>query len=174
MHENDAEIIQKVLRGEKEAFSLLAEKYSGIAGAVAYSVVGNEENSKDIAQDSIFEAFLKLHKLKNPELFKSWLCKIVRNKAKNWLKKKAREKSAVTAKAEDNSRAESKTAEKDRITEALQKLNEKEREIILLRYNTGLSREETAEILEISQAAADKRLQRGVKKLKEFFKMNNE
>lgn len=173
MHEIDTEIIQKVLKGDKEAFSILAEKYSGLAGATAFSVTRNEENARDIAQESLFEAFLKLHKLKNPEKFKSWLCRIVKNKAKNWLRKKDREKEAVTAKAKHIDQTEPETEKNEKITETLDKLPEKEREIILLRYNAGLSREEAADVLEISLAAADKRLQRGVKKLKEYFKTNN-
>ncbi len=171
MENNDAEIIRKVLNGQKEAFSEIADKYASLVASIAYSIVNNSETAKDIAQDSLFDAFLKLDKLKDIDKFKSWLCQITKNKAINWVKSNIAKKKALKEVRKQKEKTEKKNTDKeDEMLIAIGKLNEIEREITLLRYYNELSRGETSEFLSISEAAADKRLQRAIKKLKDLLK----
>lgn len=174
MQENDADIIKKVLAGDREAYSSLAEKYARSIGSIAFSYIGNEESARDIAQESLFEAFVKLKTLRNPENFKSWLYQITKNKTKNWIKHRKTEKNALHEKASQAIKAtnttEDNSIQKEKLLKALKKLNEKEKEIVLLRYYSGICRKDAAEILSISEKAADKRLQRAMQKLREELK----
>lgn len=54
---------------------------------VATGYLHNTEDAKDCVQEALLSAFLKFDKLKNKDLFKTWLTRIVINKCKDFLKK---------------------------------------------------------------------------------------
>lgn len=54
---------------------------------VATGYLHNTEDAKDCVQEALLSAFLKFGKLKNKDLFKTWLTRIVINKCKDFLKK---------------------------------------------------------------------------------------
>jgi len=58
---------------------------------------------------------------------------------------------------------------KDRLNTALAKLTEKDREIVVLRFVSGLKLDEIAEVLEIGLSATKMRLQRAMEELKQHF-----
>lgn len=55
---------------------------------VAIGYLHNTEDAKDCVQDAVLSAFQGFEKLKNPEIFKTWLTRIVINKCKDFLRKK--------------------------------------------------------------------------------------
>jgi len=77
----------KAMNGNQEAISELYYATYPKLRAVAVSILKNEDDANDIVQDSYIKAFSSLHQLNNAKKFEPWLCRIVSNKCKDYLKK---------------------------------------------------------------------------------------
>ncbi len=77
----------KAIDGDQEAISELYYATYPKLRAVAVSILKNEDDAEDIVQDSYIKAFSSLHQLDNAKRFEPWLCRIVSNKCKDYLKK---------------------------------------------------------------------------------------
>jgi len=77
----------KAMDGDQEAVSELYYATYPKLRAVAISILKNEDDADDIVQDSYIKAFSSLHQLDNAKKFEPWLCRIVSNKCKDYLKK---------------------------------------------------------------------------------------
>ena len=88
MKNDDAKLIQRVLKGDDTAFSTLVKKYQKPVHALAWRKVGDFHIAEEITQDTFLKAYQKLAMLKEPQRFLSWLYVIATNHCKAWLRKK--------------------------------------------------------------------------------------
>ena len=82
------ELVLSAKNGNKKAFDKLYELTSNDVWFTCVSLLKDEENAKDIMQETYITAFLKLDTLKDEEKFCGWLTAIATNKSKNKLKGK--------------------------------------------------------------------------------------
>jgi RNA polymerase sigma factor (sigma-70 family) len=82
------ELVLSAKNGNKKAFDKLYELTSNDVWFTCVSLLKDEENAKDIMQETYITAFLKLDTLKDEEKFCGWLTAIATNKCKNKLKGK--------------------------------------------------------------------------------------
>ena len=82
------ELVLSAKNGNKKAFDKLYKLTSNDAWFTCVSLLKDEENAKDIMQETYITAFLKLDTLKDEEKFCGWLTAIATNKSKNKLKGK--------------------------------------------------------------------------------------
>ncbi|MCC6694289.1 MAG: sigma-70 family RNA polymerase sigma factor [Candidatus Hydrogenedentes bacterium] len=166
----DDTIIEKVLAGNAEQFGILVQRYLPTVQAIAYSRLSNPADVDDVAQETFLRAYQNLNQLRERRKFAAWLVSIARNMSSAFLRQRGRDALVKTA-AEpaahsvepDFARMELSRA----IREEVEKLDPEAREIVLLKYFAGKTSSEIASILEISDAAARKRLQRAREKLGE-------
>lgn len=168
---SDAELLAATRRGEHAAFGALVERYQGVVCAVTYSRTGDRALSEDVAQDTFLAAWRQLDQLREVERLCAWLCGIARN-----LARKARRKTSREALVDPS--AESITAVRDGaeggpfervsehesehlVREALHRVPEAYREVLVLYYREQRSVRDVAAALGISEAAALQRLSRG-------------
>ena len=84
----DAEVINRVIGGEVDAYRLLVERYQRPVLCFARNMIGDPHDSEDLAQDVFLTAFQKLHTFDARRArFLTWLLVIARNKCINALKK---------------------------------------------------------------------------------------
>ncbi|MFQ6043483.1 MAG: sigma-70 family RNA polymerase sigma factor, partial [Candidatus Poribacteria bacterium] len=175
---SDSEIIQRILTGEKEAFSILVRKYQNAIHGLAFHTTQNTHDAEDIAQEVFMEAFHRLPTLKEPAKFSSWLRAIANNLCVNWVRKR---NSQANLEEQLSSRLPSSSypppnwgeqggsADEDTY-EALMKvvntLSEPNRIVIILKHLEGLSNSEIAEFLGISSSAVNVRIHRSMKQLR--------
>lgn len=88
MKNNDAELIQRVLEGDDDAFSVLVRKYQKQVHALAWRKIGDFHIAEEITQDTFLNAYKRLSTLKKPQRFASWLYVIAANRCSSWLRKK--------------------------------------------------------------------------------------
>ena len=69
MTQSDAELVQEILDGNKQAFALLVARYERPVRAVAISIVKSSHTADDIAQEAFVRAWEQLPKLRNPKVF---------------------------------------------------------------------------------------------------------
>ena len=84
---SDGELVLAALTGDQEAFGILVTRYQRPAYLVALSVTGNPEDAEDVAQEAFLVALKRLEDNRDPERFGGWFLTIVRNRARNLLRR---------------------------------------------------------------------------------------
>lgn len=82
-----AELIQRILDGGEEEFSILVRKYQKGIHALAWRKVGDYHIAEELTQDTFIQVYKKLHTLKNPNQFEGWLYVIANRLCINWVQR---------------------------------------------------------------------------------------
>lgn len=174
----DAAIVAKVLAGDREAFAGLAERYAGPLAALAFDRLGAVPEAQDVVQETLVIVFERLSTLRDHSRFGGWMYEILRNLCALRIRRKgvervhgrriAEERSRITASTPlDRMVADEKLV---RLREAVGALSPSLRDAVTVRYLGGARRREAAAILELSQEAFDKRIERALRDLRERLK----
>ena len=83
----NSDIINKAVNGDTKALTTLINDYKDIAYNLAYTMVGNREDAKDIVQDSFLRVLGNIGKFRNESGFSTWLYRIVYNESLSFLKR---------------------------------------------------------------------------------------
>jgi RNA polymerase sigma-70 factor (ECF subfamily) len=86
----DLKLIEECRGGNFSNFRKLVELTSPVAFSVAFRMLGDEDKAKDIVQDTMVTIWQKLKKIKSPEVYKTWMYRIVVNKCYDELRKRKR------------------------------------------------------------------------------------
>jgi RNA polymerase sigma factor (sigma-70 family) len=159
----DEKIIARILAGQHQAFGELVDRYLPMVRGIAYARVGNLDDADDVAQDSFVLAYQRLHQLRERAKFAGWLCAITRNVCVKQLEKRHKERAGrATLPREAVSPPDYAKAELIRAVRAeVEGLDVESREVLLLHYYSGKRSREIASLLDLSDGAVRKRLQRG-------------
>ena len=159
--------------GDRQAFGKLVERYQQRVYALAFGMLRNREDAWDVAQDSFVKAYKKLDRFEGNSSFYTWVYRITHNRSIDLLRERARrqkvdiddgrsmeealERDGRKPLAHPDERADRKELTRV-LHEAMDKLSDKHRAIIVLREIEGLSYEEMANVLEISKGTVMSRL----------------
>ena len=164
-YDDDAGLVKAVLDGDKDAFVFLVDRYQGAVYAYCLNQVRSEEDAKDVTQEVLLKAYLKLEQLKTPHAFRSWLYTIASNECRMWHRKhqshEALESEVETATIAHGSDLETQLTVKKEIDA----LPESQRLVVLMHYFSGFSLKEIGEFLGTSRAAIKARLFRARQRL---------
>jgi RNA polymerase sigma-70 factor (ECF subfamily) len=86
----EKEIIEKGRKGSLHDFRQLVEETSPFAFSVAFRISGDEDEAKDIVQETMITLWKTITKIKSPDSFMTWLYRIVVNKCYDQLRRKKR------------------------------------------------------------------------------------
>jgi RNA polymerase sigma-70 factor (ECF subfamily) len=168
-------------RTSKEAFEAIVRKYMKEAYFIALGLVGNRDDALDLSQEAFVRAYTNLHRFDPKRDFFPWFYQILRNLCFSHLRKKrvrskykAQESTsepAVPAEAVsfDPSLVAQRNETSDRLWEAIGKLDDKHREVIILRHFQHLSYEEISRALSCKKGTVTSRLYHARNKLKEIL-----
>ena len=145
---DDASAIEKCLKGEKDAFRFLVERYQKQALGHAVAILGNREDALDAVQEAFIDAFGALRKFDRARKFYPWFYVLLRHRC---FKMTARKRETVNIEDTEILAAQNNLPDEERfvLEKALLSLQDADREIIALKYLDGLSYEELAEHLRI-------------------------
>jgi RNA polymerase sigma-70 factor (ECF subfamily) len=87
LRRNEAELIESVRGGDREAFYDLVRPYERMIYATAISVVKNTADAEEVAQEAVLKAFSGLSGFRGEAKFSTWLLQITYNEAKMKLRK---------------------------------------------------------------------------------------
>lgn len=174
--ETDQEIIREYLDGNTKTFNVLINRYQYAVYGMCYHFTHNFADAKDLTQETFIQAFTKLHQLRNPQKFSSWLRQITVNVYRMWKRNQDRySKVSIEKVSEENlvdrhSPSPQKTIEinelRAKVRRAISSLSEKNRLALTLYYIDGLSYEEIGTFLDVPKATIKSRLYKARKKLK--------
>src|SRR5690242_17777912 len=87
---SDEDLMRRTQLGDKQAFSLLYERYSGSVLSYLYRMLGNLEDVESIGQEVFLRAFRFAPTYRYPQKFSTWLFTITRNLAINQSRRRKR------------------------------------------------------------------------------------
>ena len=133
---------------------------------MAYSYVFCEQDAMDIVQEGAYRAILKSDLLKQPEYVDIWICKIVINEALRFLKKNKLASVDMESLPEQGKEDEVEDIDLQR---ALEKLDNQERAIVVLRYFEEEKLENIGKTMNLNVNTVKSRLYRAMDKLKKYM-----
>ncbi len=133
---------------------------------IAYSYTFQEQDAMDIVQEGAYRAILKSESLKNPEYVDTWICRIMMNEAVRFLEKYRGRTVALEEVPETGTK--DRTEDLD-LKAALGKLNDEEREIVVLKYFEEEKLQTIAHVMDLKVSTVKSRLYRAVEKLKKYM-----
>lgn len=148
---------------EKEAFGKLILENEQQLYRIAKSILRQDEDCADAAQEAIAKAFEKLPGLRNDAYAKTWLIRILIHECCNLSKRRSREVSFDETWLQGQPGKETYSG----LYEALASLPEEFRVVLVLHYLEGFDLRETGEMLQLSLGTVKSRLHRARKLLEE-------
>ena len=146
---------------DKNEFAERAEKIKARLYRTAYLYLHSESLALDAVGEAVYRGFASYKKLRQDEFFETWITRILINECKKELRRAKREQPIETI---------SETASEDfdslPLKEALNRLQRELKEVVILRYFSGYTLAETAQILDIPQGTAVTRQRRALSLLK--------
>ncbi len=166
-------LIEAAKRDDRRAQSKLYERYAQAMLNVAYRVVWNEEDARDVLQDAFLKIFSRLNQLKDTATFAAWTKRIVLNTAINHNRKNGKlifteltEREVAVANEHNESTTEFTIAQMKR---CLLQLPKGYRTVLSLYLIEGYDHKEIASILGISQSTSITQYNRGKKRLRSLM-----
>jgi RNA polymerase sigma-70 factor (ECF subfamily) len=182
---DEANLIRGVRAGQKELFYELIRPYERAIYLTAFSILRNQADAEEVAQETMLKAFSHLDQLRSDEKFKGWLLLIAVNEARMRRRKdhqhlfESIEDEAVETEEGDfmphqfadwreiPSEALDKREIRSAVQKALDGLPQKYREVFVLRDVQHLSVEETSKALGLSTSAVKTQLHRARLQIRE-------
>lgn len=162
-------LASKARKGNVKAYGTLIGIYKEYLYRMAFSWMKNEDVALDVVGECILKGFEKIHLLKEPAYFKTWITRILLNIAKDYLKKTIpMEQIGDLQIPEDESGISFE--EKMDLYDALDHLSNQYREILTLKYFDDMKIKEIAEIMEMPEGSVKAYLSRAKKELREYLK----
>jgi RNA polymerase sigma-70 factor, ECF subfamily len=151
-------LVKKAIRGNKSSFTQLIQHHEEMLYRVSYSVLRSDSDCADAIQETILKAYDKIHTLKEPKYFKTWLTRILLNNCYDQLRDRQR---VIPMEWLKESQGIDKGYEKIEVQEFVNMLGEESRTAIILFYFEGFSIREIAELLDCPESTVKTRLHRG-------------
>jgi RNA polymerase sigma-70 factor (ECF subfamily) len=176
--ETDADLVRDARAGDRDAFARLVEVHQSSARRVAAAMVGSGPDADDVAQDAFVKAYLRLEQFDVERSFRAWLLGIVANEARNRHRANGRRRALSlrltsdrapdlgTGSGPDPAVAAERDDQRQRLARAVAALDDRDREVVALRYFAELSEAETAEALGCPRGTVKSRLSRALDRLR--------
>ena len=182
----EAEFIERLKRGEAQAFEELVTERSGEIYGLLFRLTENGEEARDLTQETFLRAFQSIGGFRGEADLRTWIYRIAINQARNrwrWWRRRSRDttvsldatqgQSGLTVGstlAESSANPEQQTLAHERelaLRSALQKVGRAYRETVILRDIEGFTYEEIATTLGINLGTVKSRLARGRQELRQ-------
>jgi RNA polymerase sigma-70 factor, ECF subfamily len=170
---SDAELVERVRQGDRDAYAPLLVRYRLRFGRYAFHLLGNESDAEEALQDAFFRAYRSIDRCRNPERFGAWLFSIVVNCCRTAAVRRgrdtARQVSMDAADLVEMPHAIEGTVSQEEIHQALGALAPEQREAFLLKYVEELSYQEMVGLTGAGESALKMRVKRACARLRELL-----
>jgi RNA polymerase sigma-70 factor (ECF subfamily) len=173
---NDLDLVHASKKGDAAAFEQLVKRYDRRLLRISQTVIRNREDSEDAVQEALLKAFQSLEKFREDSQFSTWMIRITVNESLMKLRKQRAHKEVsldedfesdgdalpvdVPDRAPNPEQLCWASELRDILARTVEELRPILRTVFVLRDVEGLSIEQTAQVLNLSQAAVKARLWR--------------
>ncbi len=180
MDKSEVDLIKRCQSGCREAFDSLYRKYRPNVLHIARKIMGNEQDAEDAVQEVFARVLDRIGQFRYEASFSSWLRVLAKNVCRDILRKKCRHptesldslcelnETGIAVKRSLISQEEELIMKEllENLHEKIDRLKEKHRKLIILRYIDGLSYRKIAQLLGCSESQVKSRLHQARKKLR--------
>jgi RNA polymerase sigma-70 factor (ECF subfamily) len=176
---SDEELVARSMGGDLDSFNQLVLRWERPIYALAYRVIGREEDARDVAQETFLRAFRALGGFKGQAKFSSWLYRITLNLCRDWIRRERRTPVSQAPEGIDIIELAGETTPSESIEDlvsrrqlgravgkAMSLLPEEQRTAIILKEYHGLTFQEIAELLDCPLSTVKTRLYQGLSVLR--------
>jgi RNA polymerase sigma-70 factor (ECF subfamily) len=171
MPSTDDELVARSMDGDRDSFDELVVRWQRPVYALAYRVIGREDDARDVAQEAFLRAFRAIKHFRGQAKFSSWLYRITLNLCRDWIRRERRTPIAAVpelpdvADSSDGPSVEEWASQRDlgrRVAALMSRLPEEQRSAIVLKEYHGLTFQEIAELLGCPLSTVKTRLYQGL------------
>lgn len=171
--ESDELLLERLARGEPEAFETLFRRYAPQVYRAVYRLAGSPETAEDILQETFLTLFRQPPRRPMEAPLVAWLCRVALNRGYNLLRAAQREEQRLvgwemTFHAQEPDQAAIRREEQLAVRAALARLPERQSRLLLLRH-AGLSYAEIAAALEVAPGSIGTMLARAERSFLDVF-----
>ena len=159
---DDADLVRRTLRGDRETFGELYDRYARLVRAFCWDATHDLPQAQDLTQEVFLRAFQQLQELREPAKFGAWVVGIARLAAKEWQRSRVRDKDHLESAVSGESSRLGADCEDDRLAvllELMAGLPEMERVALHAFYLENQNAEQAAMTIGVSRSAFYKLLQ---------------
>lgn len=167
-------LVQRAMGGDRQAFSALVRRYQRAAYLVALGVTREHADAEDVAQEAFLVALERLEECRDPTRFAGWLTTIVKNRARNLLRREQlREGEPVPFQVPSGTPGPDRETERamlrGALAQAVGQLSPLQREVVLLHDLEGWKHREIAERLGMPSGTVRSHLHFARRRLREIL-----
>jgi RNA polymerase sigma-70 factor, ECF subfamily len=179
MTRSDEELVALSVSGDQESFNQLMLRWERPIYALAYRVIGREEEARDVVQETFLRAYRGLRNFRGQAKFSSWIYRIALNLCRDWIRRERRAPIAATpegvdlvelaAEREPAESIEDLIARNDMsrvVARAMARLPEEQRTAIILKEYHGMTFQEIADLQGCPLSTVKTRLYQGLSVLR--------
>lgn len=181
---DDVQIVRKVLDGDRQEFKRLIERHQARVFNLLVRLVKDRETAMDLGQEAFLKAYMYLDRYDVKRSFSNWILKIAQNVAFTHLKRAGVSKERLVLDGPEDRGADrladpnpmsdpeeqvSRKAMAGLAHQVMERLPEKYRVVLTLRYMEGLEYQDIAEVLEIPLGTVKFRLYQAHRLLEDAF-----
>ena len=185
MQPGDGELMQRIKEGDMRAFDVLVRRWECRLFNLIYKIVGDFETAEDVRQEVFLRVYQSSKRYRPQGQFKTWLYRIAINCSINELRKRQRRQTLPLATAYGHNDIEEHSAENvlpdpspgpddivqrkemaGHIQDALRRLPDKQRLVVILRHYDGLKFQEIASLLDCPLGTVKSRMRHGLEQLR--------
>ena len=178
-NQEDIRLVNAIINGDSYSFRKLVDKYKERAVRIAFSICGNLDDAKDIAQDVFIKVHRNIGNFEFKSSFMTWLYRVIVNQSRDFLRRKKRSGLMILERTKEfdffentedlrNSGPAQELLNKElmrHIDIAAADLSEKQRIVFVLKYRQGLKLAEITEIMDSRLSTVKAHLFRAVNKV---------
>ena len=182
MPSTDEELVARSMGGDLDSFNQLVLRWERPIYALAYRVIGREEDARDVAQETFLRAFRALKGFKGQAKFSSWLYRITLNLCRDWMRRERRTPVSQAPEGVDIIEMAGEGTPSESIEDlvsrhelgravgrAMALLPEEQRTAIILKEYHGLTFQEIADLLDCPLSTVKTRLYQGLSVLRKHL-----
>jgi RNA polymerase sigma-70 factor, ECF subfamily len=183
MASTDEELVARSRTGDLDSFNQLVLRWERPIYALAYRVIGREEDARDVAQETFLRAFRALKGFKGQAKFSSWLYRITLNLCRDWMRRERRTPVSQAPEGVDIIEMAGEATPSESIEDlvsrhelgravgkAMALLPEEQRTAIILKEYHGLTFQEIADLLDCPLSTVKTRLYQGLSVLRKHLR----
>ena len=187
MTNSDEELVARAQGGDLESFNQLIVRWERPIYALAYRVIGREEDARDVCQDAFLRAYRALPGFKGQAKFSSWLYRIALNLCRDWIRRQRRAPVSQMPEDVDSMELAAQTGPVESIEDlvarrelsaiveqAMSILSEEQRTAIILKEYHGLTFQEIADMQGCPLSTVKTRLYQGLSLLRRHLEQQGQ
>jgi RNA polymerase sigma-70 factor (ECF subfamily) len=185
MTSTDEELVARSKGGDADSFNQLILRWERPIYALAYRVIGREEDARDVCQETFLRAFRALPGFKGEAKFSSWVYRIALNLCRDWMRRQRRAPTMQMPEGVDPIEMASERGPVESIEtlverrelsavveQAMALLPEEQRTAIILKEYHGMTFQEIADLQGCPLSTVKTRLYQGLSVLRRHLEKN--